>query len=66
MLPIHRTEVTALIEKRAADTTYQKWIEDKKKEEERARVNLKRTVTREANAKAKAKAKKAASEDKPL
>lgn len=61
----HTPEVTALIEKRAADTTYQKWVEDKKKEEERARVNLKRTVTREANAKAKAKAKKAASGDKP-
>jgi len=60
----HTPEVTTLIEKRAADTAYQKWIEDKKKEEERARINLKRTVTREANAAAKAKAK-AASKEKP-
>lgn len=49
-------EVTALIEKRAADKDYQKWVEQKEKDNERARANLKRTVTREANAKAKAKA----------
>jgi hypothetical protein len=52
----HTPEVTALIEKRAADKDYQKWVADKEKENEKARANLKRTVTREANAKAKKKA----------
>lgn len=52
----HTPEVTALIEKRAADKDYQKWVEQKEKDNERARANLKRTVTREANAKAKKKA----------
>ncbi len=52
----HTPDVTALIEKRAADKDYQKWVEDKEKENEKARANLKRTVTREANAKAKKKA----------
>lgn len=49
----HTPEVTALIEKRAADREYQKWVEEKAKEIERARVNLKRTVTRQARAKAR-------------
>jgi hypothetical protein len=46
-------EVTALIEKREADKEYQKWLDEREKEAEKARVNLKRTITREANAKAK-------------
>lgn len=51
----HTPEVTALIEKREADKEYQKWVADKKAEEEKARVNLKRTVTRANNLKAKEK-----------
>jgi hypothetical protein len=52
----HTPEVTALIEKREADTEYQKWVEAKKLEEEKARVQLKRNVTRGNNLKAKEKA----------
>lgn len=47
--------VTALIEKRSADKEYLKWVEQKEKEAEKARVNLKRTVTRTANLKEKEK-----------
>jgi len=51
----HTPEVTALIEKREADTEYQKWVAAKKLEEEKARVQLKRVVTRATNLKAKEK-----------
>ena len=51
----HTPEVTALIEKREADTEYQKWVAAKKLEDEKARVMLKRTVTRATNLKAKEK-----------
>jgi hypothetical protein len=51
----HTPEVTALIEKRENDKEYQKWVEAKKIEEEKARVNLKRTVTRTNNLKEKEK-----------
>jgi hypothetical protein len=51
----HTPEVTALIEKREADTEYQKWVAAKKLEEEKARVQLKRNVTRGNNARAKEK-----------
>ncbi len=51
----HTPEVTALIEKRENDKEYQKWVEAKKVEEEKARVNLKRTVTRATNLKEKEK-----------
>jgi len=51
----HTPEVTALIEKRENDKEYQKWVEAKKVQEEKARINLKRAVTRAANQKAKEK-----------
>ena len=51
----HTPEVTALIEKRENDKEYQKWVEAKKVEEEKARVNLKRNVTRTNNLKEKEK-----------
>jgi hypothetical protein len=51
----HTPEVTALIEKRENDTEYQKWVEAKKVSEEKARINLKRTVTRTKNQKEKEK-----------
>lgn len=51
----HTSEVTALIEKRQNDKEYQKWVEAKKVQEEKARINLKRTVTRAKNIKEKEK-----------
>ncbi|MBI5246791.1 MAG: hypothetical protein HY923_06385 [Elusimicrobia bacterium] len=51
----HTPEVTALIEKRENDKEYQKWVEAKKIEEEKARINLKRNVTRTNNLKEKEK-----------
>lgn len=51
----HTPEVTALIEKRENDKEYQKWVEAKKEQDEKARINLKRTVTRANNIKEKEK-----------
>ncbi|MBI3289106.1 MAG: hypothetical protein HYZ74_06280, partial [Elusimicrobia bacterium] len=54
----HTPEITALIEKRAADKEYKKWLDKKEKDEERARINLKSAATRAENLKKKAKIEK--------
>lgn len=56
----HTPEVTALIEKREADKEFSKWLADREKEAEKARANLKRTITREGKAKPAKAPKKAA------